>query len=353
MTAIPLENDTDDASDAPYRRSLYVREQGAVVARVGRRLVISKDDVELENLPVHRVEHLILFGNCALTTPASRLCLAEGVPVTFLTFHGRYCGRLGRGETTHLDIVLAQTKRFADEAYHRDAARWFVNAKLLNQRATLRRFRENAPEDKRDLIGTVETDMQKTLDAVHDTESLDAIRGHEGDGSRSYFRAFAALLPSAFPFASRQQRPATDPSNSLLNHGYTLLTNAVEAFLRIEGIDPRFGHLHTPDDSRPALAFDLTEEFRAPIVDRVVLSVLNAGTLTPDDFETTDELGCRLTKEGMRRFLTEYERKMNAPVRHSISGIEHTWRGCIHAQARHYRSWLRGEVPHYRPVRIR
>ena len=54
----------------------------------------------------------------------------------------------------------------------------------------------------------------------------------------------------------------------------------------IAGLDPALGVLHVIDYGRPT-GVDLEEEFRAVLVDSIVLQAINTGTIRRDDFEVT------------------------------------------------------------------
>lgn len=47
--------------------------------------------------------------------------------------------------------------------------------------------------------------------------------GYEGAVARLYFRALSEFLPEEFRFEKRTRQPPTDPFNSMLSFGYTLL----------------------------------------------------------------------------------------------------------------------------------
>ncbi len=123
---------------------------------------------------------------------------------------------------------------------------------------------------------------------------LETILGMEGAGSAAYFRCFGKLLsnPKQWPFPGRVKRPATDPVNSLLSFGYSLLTNKVASAVQLVGFDHFVGYLHSAAYGRPALALDIMEEFRPVIVDSVVVEMLNHRMLAPTDFVV--ELGASL-----------------------------------------------------------
>jgi len=101
------------------------------------------------------------------------------------------------------------------------------------------------------------------------------------------------------------------------------------------------------------------------------LSIFNLKVLTTDDFtiykdpvemleeDATDEsipsdlLPVKLTNDGMRKFITQFERKMVQKVKHHLTGQHLTYRDCIREQIRHFARYLRGEEPAYQAMPLR
>lgn len=155
-----------------------------------------------------------------------------------------------------------------------------------------------------------------------------------------------------WPFPGRVKRPPTDPVNSLLSFGYSLLTTKVASAVQLVGFDHFVGYLHSSFYGRPALALDLVEEFRPLIVDSVVLNILNHQALTPNDFVV--ELGAyRLRQEKRRVFFTKLEERLGEEVNHPIFGYKTTYRRCIELQARLLAKFLTGEIDAYPPFLVR
>jgi CRISP-associated protein Cas1 len=176
----------------------------------------------------------------------------------------------------------------------------------------------------------------------------------EGAGSAAYFRCFGTLLNDSrqWPFPGRVKRPPTDPVNSLLSFGYSLLTNKVADAVQLVGFDHFVGYLHSSVYGRPALALDLMEEFRPIIVDSVVLTMLNKRMLTPADFVV--ELGAyRLKDERRKVFFTQFEERLNEEVIHPLFGYKVTYRRCLELQARLLGKALTGEIDEYPPLLIK
>jgi CRISP-associated protein Cas1 len=183
--------------------------------------------------------------------------------------------------------------------------------------------------------------------------ALGTILGMEGAGSAAYFRCFGKLLsdPRQWPFPGRVKRPPTDPVNSLLSFGYSLLANKVASAVQLVGFDHFVGYLHSSFYGRPALALDIMEGFRPIIVDSVVLTLLNNRMLTPNDF--VNELGAyRLKDEQRKVFFTKFEERLNEEVSHPIFGYKATYRRCIELQGRLLAKCVTGEIEEYPPFLV-
>lgn len=118
------------------------------------------------------------------------------------------------------------------------------------------------------------------------------------------------MVQPPFRFERRSKHPAHNAVNALLNLGYTLLTGEIASSLELAGFDPRVGFFHGVRCGRSSLALDVIEPFRAEVIDRFTLSILNRRMLTMDDFDDKHELGIRLEPEALRRYLALYEHAM-------------------------------------------
>jgi CRISPR-associated protein Cas1 len=267
-------------------------------------------------------------------------------------------------------FVRAAQFRIHDHYAHRVAlAARFVRGKLHNQRTLLLRSNRalanhdgDAPVAERArqigaLIGEVER-LPIEADGPPDPRypqaesALGSLHGFEGAGAAAFFAAFRFLLRQELGFDGRHRRPPTDPVNVLLSFGYTLLMNQVMSAVQVVGFDPYIGYLHSEGYGKPALALDLMEEMRTPIVDSVVLTVINKNILRADHFE--EVLGVqRLTPGGRKLFLQQFEQRLNTEIEHPVFKTKATYRRCLELQARLLAKFVLGEIPEYRPFQIR
>ena len=268
--------------------------------------------------------------------------------------------------------VFVRAAQFqAHEDYRRRvllAAR-FVRGKLHNQRTLLLRSKRSLDDIEKaervaqaaETIGQMIVEvnrLQVEEDGPPDPRrpqmqsALGALHGMEGAGAAAFFRGYGLLLKHDLGFNGRKRRPPTDPANALLSFGYTLLMNHVLSAVQIVGFDPYIGYLHSKGYGKPSLALDLMEEMRTPVVDSVVLTVINKQIIGLHHFE--EQFGVyKLTTSGRKRFLQQFEQRLNTEIQHPVFGYSATYRRSLELQARLLGKYLTGEIPTYRPFQIR
>jgi len=330
----------------------YVIEQGAKLSHEGRRLIVSKDDVELASVPLVHVSEVVLMGNVGLTTPAIKLLLQESIDVVFLTQEGVYCGRLTGPGTPHVLLRRKQYRCQEDAAFAQTFAQNIVRGKISNMRTLL--MRHNRDRQDPVIASAVEV-LGAALERAPRTTTLSSLSGVEGAATAAYFGAWKRLLRPDWKFEKRQRRPPPDPINVLLSLGYTLLARAAQGAVEATGLDPYAGFLHSVEYNRPSLALDLMEEFRS-VVDGVVLWCVNSGQIAPADF--TEQPGnaerpVAMSDEAKRTFIAAYERRLDEEIVHPRQNERLPLRRCILAQARVIADCVQKFRPDYAPMLFR
>ena len=121
-----------------------------------------------------------------------------------------------------------------------------------------------------------------------------------------------------------------------------------EAALETVGLDPAAGWLHTLRPGRPSLALDLLEEFRAPLCDRLALSLFNKRQLTDKDFEY-DSLAVMLNERGRKTVLTAWRDRKQEEITHPYLGEKIQVGLIAYVQAMMLARVLRGDLDCYPP----
>ena len=288
--------------------TLYLMEQGTTLAKNHLRFIIYLTSKKKFELPLNDVERILIFGNIHLTTPVMNSCLQNNVPLLFLNQFGHYKGHLWSGESIHLPSHLTQFEKRTNLAFQFQVSRAIVYGKLSNSKQFLLRLnrKRNNGDVKKAIAG-----INDDLESLERVDNIDSLRGYEGISAARYFPALGQLITNPdFSFCLRTRQPPKDAVNSLLSFGYTLLFNNVLSLIITEGLSPYLANFHYGEDKKPYLAFDLMEEFRSPIVDSLVIKIVNNGWLKPEDFEkVVSNGGVYISGEGKRLFLKHFDKE--------------------------------------------
>ncbi len=288
---------------------LYISEQGAVLRKAGDRFLVEKDDEVVLDLPYHKLETVLLFGNIQVTTQALAELLEKGVNLSLFSRNGIFRGSLSPPRGKNVELRVAQFEQYRDAGRALAIAGAIVGAKIANGLAVLSGYREHnevsAEFDQR------RGEVAAAAEAAAKAQSLAVLDGVEGSAARAYFAALMEFNRSEMKWLGRQKHPSTDPLNALLSLTYTLLMHELTALLEGVGLDPYVGFLHQIDYGRPSLALDLVEAFRHPVADRLVLKLVNQRVIEAEDFHAVgDRPGVFLAPRPMKRYFAEYERWM-------------------------------------------
>lgn len=253
------------------------------------------------------LRHVLLYGATDVTGAAVRLLWRHEVQVAFLSPHGnRLLGRLQPPSSQRPSLDWLQHQAAASSELCRRQAAGLIREKIRSQLAALRHYQRQGLRLDREVTEQLER-AERTAD--NPALSLDSLRGIEGSSSRAWHGMLAHLLHGWLVYPGRQAHPPTDPVNSLLSLGYMLLLARIQTSLAARGFDPLVGFLHVPRAGRPALACDLIEPFRAPVVDRLVVGLVRQGRFREADFHRSPR-GCRLTPAAFRRYLEAFEHRL-------------------------------------------
>lgn len=286
--------------------TLYLTEQGAVLRKEGRRLIVEKDGERLLDVPLIKLESVLIYGNVQFSTQTLSTLLGAGIETSFLAMDGRLKGQLVPPKAKNVVLRMAQYDRAHDPAFCLRVAKAIVRRKIENAFGLVRRFNYRYPD--RDFSRAYAL-ADRILTQLERKTRANTVLGLEGVATAEYFKCLSAMFIADLRFLGRNRRPPQDEVNALLSFGYVLVGNEVSSLLHAMGFDPYIGFLHHIDYGRHSLALDLLEEFRGPVVDRLVLYLANKRILQRRHFERRDG-GVYLTSEGLKIFLKEYERWM-------------------------------------------
>ena len=325
-------------------RSLYVSEQGCYVSLQQESLLVKKKDTVQAQVQLPLLEQILIFGQSQVSVAVIRACLRRDIPIIFLSRMGYCYGRLlpierGYRQLSRYQQQLSRVQRLV-------IAREIVVGKLKNSRVILQR------QQRRRGLETTALAIQNldylTKQAAQ-ADSIEKLMGYEGAGASMYFSAFGDCLTNPdFVFLARSRRPPGNPVNAMLSFGYQVLWNHLLALIDLQGLDPYQASLHEGTERHAALASDLVEEFRAPIVDSLVLYLVNRGVVdAQSDFEYANG-GCYLNNSGRKKYLSAFVGRMEEtldsaekqPRWHLLMQQVKQYKQCIYNPSMTYQPYL-------------
>ncbi|MDL1987965.1 MAG: CRISPR-associated endonuclease Cas1 [Deltaproteobacteria bacterium] len=383
---------------------IYVKTQGARIIKEGKHLLVKKGDATYHTLFTYKLKQLLLFGNIQVTHSALCQIMHSNIDTVFLTRYGRYLGRLAPPESKNVFLHKQQYHLLDDPVFGIRLARCIVAGKLANMATLLMRIKRSR---NKPVAGNIAKQIQSLMPKLALADSVDSIRGYEGRGSALFFEGFRYGFVGDIGFTKRVRRPPTDPVNSVLSLLYTFLMNRVYSAVRIAGLDPYPGFLHTIDYGRFSLVLDLMEEFRTIIADTLTLSLFNLNILQKEDFlvqkpasaasgqsstgnspdvtadpiglitmvdgeagnfdlpeqrmeetpdsakQTTGKYPVKLQPDAFKRVIDAFEKKLTTTFFYPPSERNLTYGDAIIFQAGHYRKVLEGQVDVYQPILLK
>ncbi len=299
----------------------------------------SDSETLLREIPLRDVERLILAESVQITSQAMGAVLRREIPVSWMSGSGRFLGSFVPATPAHGEARVRQYQRTLDAAFALQVAGRIVTAKLYNQRRVLQRLqgarKEAVPspaEQERDgFVHDALAFIDDLFRTLRRASTLDELRGYEGAATARYFAAWARFLPESFPFERRSTRPPLNPVNACISFGATLLYNEVAAVCHARGLDPALGLLHATEDGRWSLPLDLLEPFRPALVEALAMDCFSHQILNASHFEP-QKGGIYLNDDGRRKFILQYERRMERQFMSEFSGHRTTLRQVLDDQ---------------------
>lgn len=286
---------------------IVINGYGASLRKKGNRFVLDHGG-EVQEFSADEVRQVILSNAVSITSGAMELAAEKGIDIVVLSRNGMPacrvypCKPLGTVTTRKNQLAAAS----AATGYHLAAA--MVSAKVTNMANLLVALGKNRNNPA---LRSAADEVGRLVDAIPMEGSLSMhgalIRGIEGQASRLYFSALGRVISPDLYQGRRSQHPAEDVFNAYLNYCYGILYNEVERACVLAGLDPYIGFLHADRYGSRSFVYDVIEQFRQPVVDRMVITLAVRGRMQRED---TDE-HWYLVGEGRRKAMASILQRLD------------------------------------------
>jgi CRISP-associated protein Cas1 len=299
-------------------RPLLLHGFGTSVRVNGRTLEIDwrsegrKESYRPQQLPFDSVVVDSMTGSVSFE--ALRFLAVHDIPVTLLRWNGTILSTVLPRGPSNGELRVAQVGAYSDPDRRLRIAREFIREKVAKTIALGEHFSRNLPY-------SVEA-IRKEAESGHGT-TINDLMVYEARIAQAHWREFTKAIETLWPksgFVSRRSaqrswsNAAADPTNALLNYGYSLLESSCRSAIVSVGLLPEIGFLHEVAPSKMPLAYDLQEPFRW-LVDLSVLEVIRDGKLDRKaDFIVTENYHVRLRPSAAKALMERFSANLNRKV---------------------------------------
>jgi len=326
---------------------LIISGHNVKLSKKNERIVIKDGESPVYEIPLFKITHInIQSRGVSLSSDIVEETSKRGIFMTFSSYNGKPYAMM---YSPNLDSMI-QTKRKQILSYETpkavEFAKTVVKSKLKNQANLLKYSVKNKKDDTAKEVYESVKSIEEGIDEIGNIrgERIDEIRnlllGIEGSCGKIYWNNFKKLLKDEIIFNGREKRGTENPVNSLLNYGYGILYSVIWISIINAGMDPFSGFLHTDENGRPSLVLDIIEGFRAPVVDKNVISFVNLGS----EIEMDSGL---LSLNTRRSFANKIIERLESFEYYSNK--KYQLKSIIQIETRKIASYFRGEIEAYKP----
>ena len=331
--------------------TLYILSPERYLALEGENVLVLEDKEVIARFPLHNLEGIVTFGYSGASPALMGACAKKGISLCFMLQSGRFLASVA-GEMKGNVLLRKEQYRISDDTVRSMAiAKNMIIGKVYNSKWVLERATRDHPlQVDVESIKKVTANMDAALNKLLNGDSMETIRGIEGNTASQYFSVFDNLIlhnKEDFYFRERNRRPPLDNVNAMLSFIYTLLATDCAAALSSVGLDPYVGFLHVDRPGRASLALDLMEELRSVFADRFVLSLINRKMVTAQDFVQKENGAILMTDKARKNILNVWQKKKRETIKHPFLEEKIEWGLVPYVQSLLLARYIRGDLDEY------
>ena len=238
---------------------------------------------------------------------ALRFLAVHDVPVTLLRWNGSVLSTILLRGPANGELRIGQIGADSDPPRRLGIAREFIREKVPKTVELTEELSRTLP---------VSPDPIRREGTASMGSTLNDLRIYEAKVAMAHWKEYAKAIETLWPksgFISRRSsqrswsNAAADPTNALLNYGYSLLEATCRRAIVSVGLLPEIGFVHEVAPSKFPLAYDLQEPFPW-LVDLSVLEVIRDGKLDRKrDFIVTENFHVRLRAAAAPLLSADYQ----------------------------------------------
>jgi len=291
------------------KRDYYIMSNARIRRKDNTILYESEDNKKY--IPINDINAIYCFGEVDFNSKAINFLSENNITIHLFNYYGYYTGSFYPREYLPSGFLLVkQVEKYTNYEERMKIAKEIIKTASFNILKNVRYY-SNRKDGLKDTIKKIEFEREK----IDDAGDIQTLMGIEGRIRDTYYSAFNIITNGKFEFTKRQKNPPDNAMNALISFGNSLMYSTVLGEIYHTQLNPTISYLHEPGVRRFSLSLDISEIFKPIIVDRIIFSLINEGSIKESHF--TKELNfCHLNETGKKIFLREYNDKLQTTIKH-------------------------------------
>ena len=250
-------------------KHLVISDYGTFLGVDNYRLAVKQNDVA-RYYPLNRLCTIsIAKRGVSFSSDLIEALSGRGIKLFFLDFRGVAHSAI-LGQSQHGVVAVRMAQMGFCQSGTLSLAKKIISAKIKNQRAVLNHL---GKYHQHPALKSASDELLKHASEVRDAKDIETSLGFEGTSAHLYFQGLRQANLFSSSFNRREGRGSREINNAMLNLGYAVLSSYILNAIINAGLEPYLGVMHATRPGKMALVLDIMEEYRAWVVDRVVIKL--------------------------------------------------------------------------------
>ena len=286
-------------------KDIYITKSGRL-SKKDNSLLFENDKIK-QLFPVNNINSIYLLNEVSLNSKLFEFLSKLGIPIYFYNYYSFYIGAFEPIKRTISGrVTIKQAEAYLDKEKRTFLAKEIQKGAIHNMRKTLMEY---------NLMKEAER-MEAMKNKINEAKEVNEVRLIEARAKEFYYLQFNKILnDEKYKFIKRVRQPPDNYINTLISFGNSLLYTTTLSEIFKTQLDPTISFVHEPFERRYSLNLDIADIFKPLIVDRVIFSLINRKQIKPEHFDLNLKF-CYLNDEGRRRFIKEYDNKLNTTIKY-------------------------------------
>lgn len=298
-------------------KSRFILERGSLLRKDNS--LCFENSMKSIHIPIAKTDEIFALNEISINTKVLGLLSKYGITLHIFDYYCNYRGSFYPAEIhSGGSMLIKQVEAFDSRIL---IAKNIVTGIATNIVHVLYHYYRHGINGVKEFIDELNNDV---LQQISDCSSVEQVMAVEGKIWNRFYDTFPKIIKSEYKMEKRTRRPPTDPLNSLISFGNSILYSKTLSQIYQTSLNPTISYLHTPMDRRLSLSLDIAEVFKPIIVYKVIFDCINHNKLSIEKHFDFLEKSCFLNKSGKKIFIEEIMKKFqetfyHLPTKHEIS----------------------------------